>query len=188
MALDRNRAEEEGKQEMTRKSLSVLVGTALVAAAVASVSGCAKHPKPSVEVETPPSTGQQPAEPPPATTPPATENPNAWKDQVRDVYFDYDKAELRSDARSALQGDAKFLKDHPDASVTLEGHCDERGTEEYNLALGQRRADAVRGYLSDLGVDASRLKTLSYGEEKPFDPGHTEDAWSQNRRVHFDIQ
>lgn len=109
----------------------------------------------------------------------------AWKGKVKDVFFEYDKAELRSDARAILQESGRILKENPDARITLEGHCDERGTEEYNLALGQRRAEAVKSFLTDLGNDASRFSVMSYGEEKPFSAGHDESAWSQNRRVHF---
>jgi peptidoglycan-associated lipoprotein len=106
---------------------------------------------------------------------------------VKDVFFDFDKYELRSDARAVLQENARLLKENG-GNVVLEGHCDERGTEEYNLALGERRAGAARAYLSDLGVDASMLSTVSYGEEKPFATGSDESAWSQNRRVHFRIE
>jgi peptidoglycan-associated lipoprotein len=105
--------------------------------------------------------------------------------EPRDVFFDYDRFVLRDDAREALTGDGKLLVDNPGVKVLLEGHCDERGTVEYNLALGERRANAVRAYLVQYGVDVSRLSTISYGEERPFAQGQDESAWSQNRRVHF---
>jgi peptidoglycan-associated lipoprotein len=105
--------------------------------------------------------------------------------ELTDVFFDYDRFVLRDDARDALTGNGKLLVDSADTQVLLEGHCDERGTVEYNLALGERRAGAVKGYLVQYGVDASRLRTISYGEERPFAPGQDESAWSQNRRVHF---
>jgi peptidoglycan-associated lipoprotein len=108
-------------------------------------------------------------------------------DQIQDVFFEYDKYELRGEARTVLQENARYLKEASSASVLLEGHCDERGTNEYNLALGQRRADAVLEYLVDLGVERSRLRTLSYGEERPFAMGSTESVWAQNRRVHFNV-
>ena len=102
------------------------------------------------------------------------------------VFFDYDAFSLRGDARRTIEDNANVIQAHADGSVvTLEGHCDERGTTEYNLSLGQKRADSVRSYLVQLGVPRERLQTISYGEERPFDPGHSEAAWAQNRRVHF---
>jgi peptidoglycan-associated lipoprotein len=105
--------------------------------------------------------------------------------KLNDVFFDYDRFVLRDDAREALAGTGKSLVDNAGVQVLLEGHCDERGTVEYNLALGERRAGAVKAYLVQYGVDASLLRTISYGEERPFAPGQNEAAWSQNRRVHF---
>jgi peptidoglycan-associated lipoprotein len=102
-----------------------------------------------------------------------------------DVHFDFDKYALRPDDRDALTRHAKWFKDHPQYVVLIEGHCDEMGTEEYNLALGERRADAVRKYLVDLGVAAARIKTVSYGEEMPLDSSRTEEAFAKNRRAHF---
>ena len=104
------------------------------------------------------------------------------------MFFDYDKYDIRSDARDVLQKDASGLKAHSGGTMVLEGHCDERGTPEYNLALGQRRADAVMAYLKDLGVETGSIQTVSYGEERPFDQGHDESAWAKNRRVHFRFQ
>ena len=114
----------------------------------------------------------------------AETNPDP-SEALEDVFFDYDRYEIRADARRALQANATYLRGNAMLSVELEGHCDERGTTEYNLALGQRRADAVKAYLRDLGVDAGRMTTVSYGEEKPFSLGGDEQAWAQNRRVHF---
>lgn len=102
-----------------------------------------------------------------------------------DVHFDFDKYALRADDRDALTNHAKWFKDHPKYVALIEGHCDEMGTEEYNLALGERRADAVRKYLVDLGVAAARIKTVSYGEEMPLDSSRTEEAFAKNRRAHF---
>ncbi len=101
------------------------------------------------------------------------------------AYFDFDSFSLRADAREALKSNAQWLKDNPSAKVQIEGHCDERGTTEYNLALGEKRANAVREYLKRLGVSSGRLTVISYGEERPSDPGHDESAWSQNRRATF---
>jgi peptidoglycan-associated lipoprotein len=107
--------------------------------------------------------------------------------EVRDAFFDYDSANIRADAREALQKDADFLKNYPQARVTIEGHCDERGSTEYNLALGQRRANAVKEYLVSLGISADRLSTTSWGKEKPFCNESNEACWQQNRRGHFTL-
>jgi len=105
-----------------------------------------------------------------------------------DVHFDYDKSNLRSDAQEVLKSKAGWLRDNPDVNVTIEGHCDERGTNAYNLALGDRRANSAKSYLIDLGIAGSRLTTISYGEERPLVPGHNEEAWAKNRRAHFAIK
>ena len=99
--------------------------------------------------------------------------------------FDFDKAVIRPEDIPLLDQAAEWLATHADVQVQIEGHCDERGTREYNLNLGQLRANAVKEYLATKGVDPNRLHTISYGEERPIDPGHTEDAWSKNRRVQF---
>jgi len=108
-----------------------------------------------------------------------------WPKEVHDAYFDTDKADLRPDAREALSSTASFLKDYPSLKVTVEGHCDERGSTEYNLGLGQRRADAVKQYLTSLGITPDRLTTVSFGKEKPVCAEHGEPCWQQNRRGHF---
>ena len=106
---------------------------------------------------------------------------------LKPAFFEYDSSELTSDAQRALNENAGVLKQYPAWTVTIEGHCDERGTAEYNLALGERRAVAARAYLVSLGVSADRLRTVSYGKEFPFDPGHDETAYAKNRRAHFVI-
>jgi peptidoglycan-associated lipoprotein len=108
-----------------------------------------------------------------------------FTDEVRDAYFDYDKANIRPDAEQALRKTAEFLKKYPEAKVVVEGHCDERGSTEYNLALGDRRAAAVKEYLVNLGVPAGSINTVSYGKEKPFCMESSEACWQQNRRGHF---
>jgi len=105
--------------------------------------------------------------------------------QFQDVFFDYDKALLRQEIRSKLEADAKMLKEHPEMKTTIEGHCDERGSGEYNLVLGNRRAEAVKRYLINLGVEPSQLSTISYGKEKPFCSEHNEACYQENRRAHF---
>lgn len=104
---------------------------------------------------------------------------------LEDIHFDFDKFDIRSDAREILINNADWLKKHPEVNVLIEGHCDERGTNEYNMALGERRANAAKNYLVSLGISPHRLKIISYGEEMPIDPGHNEIAWSKNRRAHF---
>lgn len=103
------------------------------------------------------------------------------------IYFDFDQHTLTSPARATLAKKAKFLKDHPDVNIEIQGHCDERGTTEYNMALGERRALSAKGYLKNSGIEEQRIKTISYGEERPVDTGHDETAWARNRRAQFVI-
>ena len=104
-----------------------------------------------------------------------------------DIQFDFDSAALTDQARAILGRHAEWLGGYSDVTLLIEGHCDERGTVEYNLALGERRANAAYSYLMSLGIVATRLKTISYGKEFPFDPNHTEEAWGRNRRAHFEL-
>ncbi len=139
-----------------------------------------------------------PPPPPPAPVAPPPPPPAPKEDFVaeaskylKDIFFDFDKSEIREDQKEALDADAKWLRDHTVVGITIEGHCDERGTREYNLALGERRANAVRDALTALGVDPAQLKTISYGKERPFCTEHPtedkakEDCWQANRRGHF---
>lgn len=105
--------------------------------------------------------------------------------QLEDVYFDFDQATLRDDARSVLNRHAEVLKANPRVNLLVEGHCDERGTQDYNLALGERRAERVRAYLVSLGIGSNRMRTISYGESQPKAQGSTEESWALNRRAHF---
>ncbi len=106
---------------------------------------------------------------------------------LKPVFFEYDSSDVNDAGRVTLQANAAVLKKYASWVITIEGHCDERGTAEYNLALGERRAVSARQYLISLGLDANRLRTVSYGSEFPFDPAHQENAWSRNRRAHFVI-
>lgn len=106
---------------------------------------------------------------------------------LQDVHFDFDSSEITSAGQSTLRGNGQWLLDNPGNSVVVEGHCDERGTAEYNMALGERRARAAADYLRTAGVPAKSVSTVSYGEELPLDAGHTEEAWAKNRRDHFAI-
>jgi len=107
---------------------------------------------------------------------------------LADVYFDFDHFSLHSEARELLQKHATWLSAHPGLDLTIEGHCDDRGTTEYNLALGERRASETLKFLAALGIDRARMKTVSYGEEMPLDASGTEAAWAKNRRVHFVVK
>lgn len=125
-----------------------------------------------------------PPAPPPVTTSNATEE-ELFSQNVKDVYFEYDKYDIRGADQSVVQGDARFLQQHANIHITIEGHCDERGSTEYNLALGANRADAVKNALIQAGVAGDRIKTISYGKEKPFCAESNESCWQQNRRGHF---
>ena len=123
--------------------------------------------------------------PPPA---PVTREPSMqelFDKSVKDAFFDYDKADVRTDARDALSQTAQFLRSYPQLKVVIEGHCDERGSTEYNLALGDRRAASAKQFLVSLGITADRMETVSYGKERPFCTASTEECWQQNRRAHF---
>jgi len=123
--------------------------------------------------------------PPPVVKAPEPSLDELFLKEVRDAYFDYDKADIRADAKDALGKTADFLRNYPQVRVTIEGHCDERGSTEYNLALGDRRANAVKQYLVSLGIPAAQLTTVSFGKEKPFCMESGEACWQQNRRGHF---
>jgi peptidoglycan-associated lipoprotein len=168
-----------------------LVVTGLLLVAVALVSGCAKK-KPPEPTQAPPVPAETttpapaPTPAPPAETPPTP--PGVSDGEFSPAFFDVDQSSLNEQGRVALDKNAKLLRDHPDAKVEIEGHCDERGTVEYNQALGQRRAEAARDYLVAQGVTADRLTVISYGKDRPFSEGHDEGAWSQNRRAHFRVR
>lgn len=123
--------------------------------------------------------------PPPVEQPKGPTDDELFLREVRDAYFDYDKADIRPDARAALAKTADFLKNYPRFKVIIEGHCDERGSTEYNLGLGVRRADAAKQYIVSLGISADRISTTSFGKEKPFCMESNEACWQQNRRGHF---
>ncbi|MFI5093822.1 MAG: peptidoglycan-associated lipoprotein Pal [Candidatus Acidiferrum sp.] len=128
-------------------------------------------------------TVEAPPPPPPPQAGPTLEE--MFLRDVKDAYFDFNKADIRDDARTALGQTADFLRNHPEVKVTIEGHCDERGSTEYNLVLGDRRAAAVKAYLVSLGISADRMNTVSYGKEKPFCTESNEECWQSNRRGHF---
>ncbi|MBP6876066.1 MAG: peptidoglycan-associated lipoprotein Pal [Candidatus Eisenbacteria bacterium] len=121
---------------------------------------------------------------PASETDSSTKSP-AFELQLKDAFFDYDKATLTAEARETLAGNAQYLMNNASTRVLIEGHCDERGTREYNLALGDRRARAVMDFLVDYGISPTRIEIISYGKERPFVMGSNESAWAQNRRAHF---
>ena len=175
---------------MKRSTIRIVVKCAALAALL-FLAGCAKK-----ATEAPPT----PATPPPApstspTTPPTTTPPEPTPTapapsassvtDLKPVFFDYDSDALRDDSRAALDSNAKLLRDNKAMRIVIEGHCDERGTDEYNQALGERRANAARDYLVQAGIETGRIKVISYGKERPFAEGHDESAWAQNRRAQF---
>jgi len=161
----------------------------LILAAIATV-GCSRKatkvspaaaatpPMPAVHAEPSKVAAQPPAPPPPAAA--------ALKaSDFADVRFDFNQSDLRQDGRDALDADARLLREHPEARITIEGHCDERGTIEYNEALGERRADAARDYLVTSGVSTTAISTISYGKDRPFCTEHDEACWAKNRCAHM---
>jgi len=127
-----------------------------------------------------------PPQSPPSPSPVAqVSGENLFSQNVKDVFFDFNKSDIRPDAERDLTTDASFLKEHQGIRFTVEGHCDERGSEEYNLGLGDRRATAAKNYLLNSGVTGDRILTISYGKDRPFCTEHTEECWQQNRRAHF---
>ncbi len=129
---------------------------------------------------------QAPPPPPPPTA--SVTDEGLFSQNVKDIYFDYDKADIRADQQASVQADAQFLSQHANFNFTVEGHCDDRGSTDYNLALGDQRASAVKTALTAAGVSASRIKTISYGKEKPFCTESNEACWQQNRRGHLVFQ
>jgi peptidoglycan-associated lipoprotein len=164
-----------------RKALLLL----LLGALMLTIGGCPKPPTP-VPVEQPKVVDTTT---PPAPKPVEPEQPKATlqETQFQTVYFDFDKYDLRSDAKASLDADFALLQEFPDAIVKVEGHCDERGSVEYNLSLGEKRAKAVVNYLVGRGVAPARLSMISYGKERPVDNGHNEAAWAKNRRAEFKV-
>lgn len=174
------------------RHLTLVLGALLL---VAGLTGCRKKgvtpppvprsPSTTPTTTTTPSTPETPPTPPAPATPSAAElNAEALRN-MQVVYFEYDSFTLSDASRAALDANAKLLRSTSTLTVSLDGHCDERGTVEYNQALGQKRAEAVQQYLVDTGVSADRLRVISYGKERPAVEGHDEGTWSKNRRVEF---
>jgi len=183
-------------------------GTAVVLLMLTGVAGCGKKQAPVARPMPPPvpgatsTSGSRPPAPPEPVAEPTIVPPEPVRDDaiasaslddlnrnspLKPVFFEYDSSDLSPEAQRTLDENAGTMKKYPTWAVTIEGHCDERGTAEYNLALGERRSVAARAYLVSLGIPADRIRTVSYGKEFPFDPGHSETAFSKNRRAHFVI-
>lgn len=183
-------------KEDTLRYARIFVTLLFVMVLAFSVTACKKK-TPPIEPTTPSTTGgvqeSQPTEPAPPTVQPIQEGTftdavaGECTRQLQPVFYDYNMSDIRDDQIAALQNNARVLKSEQcaPASVLIEGHCDERGTDEYNLALGERRARSSKDYLVSLGIAEGRISTISYGESKPFAEGHNEDAWQQNRRAQF---
>ncbi|HXZ43500.1 MAG TPA: OmpA family protein, partial [archaeon] len=194
----------------SRSNLRLLIPTAVLVGSL-TLLGCPKRPEvvqappapagpgapapapppvPPPVAEVPVTPPPAPAPPPPAAPPPA---PPKVQITLKDVFFNFDKSDIgfnkafKEDQKAAINGDVAALKANPILKITIEGHCDERGTAEYNLALGERRAKAVKDYLVGAGIAADRIAVISYGKERPFVLGHDENAWKWNRRGHFVI-
>lgn len=188
---------------MRRDSRTLLVLLLLLTVVVAACKGKAKPPvaRPMPPpVENPLATNPPPAPPKPVIEEPTVVPPMPGDDisgtsiddlnrdsPLKPLFFELDSSDVSGPGQQVLQNNAAILKKYASMQITVEGHCDERGTAEYNLALGERRALAAKNYLVSLGIAADRIKTVSYGKEFPFDPGHDDSAWRQNRRAHFVI-
>ncbi len=188
----------------TDRGTVILLPAALVVALALLLAGCPKQPDMGETTPAGPAVARGPAAP----TPPTSRGPDTRISQpptvreatlpgpvrsttvpkespLKDVFFDYDTSLLTEDAKGILHENLAWLRANPRTQITVEGHCDERGTAEYNLALGERRAKAVRDYLVAAGIEGGRVRTVSYGKERPFVQGHDESAWRANRRGHF---
>ena len=193
----------QGSREVRMRQNRLLVLAVLV---TLTISACAKkQPAVARPMPPPPASTGGPTGPPPPPQPvsepipvppePVSEDSIAGRsldDLNRDsplkpLFFALDSADVSADGQRVLQDNAAIMKKYPAWQITIEGHCDERGTAEYNLALGERRALAAKNYLVSLGIPADKVKTVSYGKEFPFEPGHDDNAWSKNRRAHFVI-
>jgi peptidoglycan-associated lipoprotein len=183
------------------KKISTL-GLALAAVAALSLSaGCSSKPKakeassaaPSSAAQAPSGPAEKVPEPTDITVTPDGASSEAGitaedmnrRGYLKDVFFDLDRSDVRGDQREALDQNATWLRKRPEVRIVIEGHCDERGTAQYNMALGERRAQTVMDYLVALGIPASRIQVMSYGKERPFARGHDDKSWAQNRRGHF---
>jgi peptidoglycan-associated lipoprotein len=157
----------------------------IVLALALAFSACAKkQTTPVEEPPPPPPPVEEPAPTPPPPPPAVQEKPVV----LEDIFFDFDRYNVKSEYQSVLKRNAELLMANENKRVLVEGHCDERGTNEYNMALGEKRAKAVVDFYTSYGIPADRITWISYGEEKPFATGHSEEAWAQNRRAHMVVK
>ncbi len=189
---------------MTKKTMTVLIALAFVCSALFLMTSCATQKEATVTEVAPPPTG--PSEEEIQAAREAEERAEAERRAQEErrraeaesrqqmlefeqthIYFDFDKSELKPEARAVLVKKAEYLRKNPGYTLRIEGNCDERGTNEYNLALGERRTHAALEFLTTLGVSEARMNTISYGEERPLDPGHDEEAWAKNRNDQFKL-
>jgi peptidoglycan-associated lipoprotein len=194
----------KGAQTMTHRRSAWKAAFLVIAALLLTTAACRRSTPPVARPAPPPPTSNatRPPDPPEPVPDPAIVPPEPVVEDViasaslddlnrssplQPVFFELDSSEINAAGQAVLNANAGVLKQYPTWSVTIEGHCDERGTAEYNLALGERRAVSARAYLVSLGISASRLRTVSYGKEFPFDPGRDETAFAKNRRAHFVI-
>jgi peptidoglycan-associated lipoprotein len=188
--IEGSKSQRGGK--MTKVRSIGLIGLAVLATAALGGCGCfyqavkgekaTPPPGAMTTMKTPPEGKKETGVEPQGAVKQATATPVV---ALKDIHFDFDRYTIRSGDTEILKQDLSWFKWKPDARVRIEGNCDERGTIEYNLALGQKRADAAKNYFVNLGVDGKLLETISYGKERPVDPGHNEQAWAKNRRDHF---
>ena len=190
---------------MRRNATALMVLVLLVTIVIAACDKKGKppvaRPMPPPASDTDPNAAPRPPAPPVPVNEPVPVVPAMPEDMIgskslddlnrdsplRPLFFELDSADVSAEGQNVMQGNAAVLKKYPGMQITIEGHCDERGTAEYNLALGERRALAAKNYLVSLGIPADKIKTVSYGKEFPFDAGHDEAAWLKNRRAHFVI-
>ena len=190
------------RREANRLMILAVLMTVVIGACKSKTPPIARPMPPPTTVADPNAGGSKPPGPPePVLEPPIVVPPMPAEDSIlsksiddlnrdsplKPLFFELDSSEVSADGQRVLQENAATMKKYATWSVTIEGHCDERGTAEYNLALGERRALAAKTYLVSLGIPADKVKTVSYGKEFPFDPGHDDGAWSKNRRAHFVI-
>jgi peptidoglycan-associated lipoprotein len=158
----------------------------IVLAASLALSACAKKQTTPVQEPPPPAPVAEPAPSPPPPPPPVVKKEKPIV--LEDIYFDFDRYAVKDEYKAILTRNAEILMANAEKRILVEGHCDERGTNEYNMALGEKRAKAVVDFYTSYGIPANRITWISYGEEKPFATGHNEEAWAQNRRAHMVVQ
>ena len=169
-----------------QKKFWLMIALLLVIPGLLFTVGCQKKAVSQAKAPAP-AAAPAPAPAPAPKAAPMAPAPSGWNISQNNIYFEFDKSTLTPMAQDTLMRHAAWLRENPDATVTIEGHCDDRGTNEYNLALGDRRADSAKAFLVDLGIASSRLTTISYGEERPLCMQQSEECWAKNRRDHFVI-